>query len=83
MKWSILLVSFVISGCTTTATQEITNKVAADGDRLICYRQNIVGSHFTRKVCKTRRQIEDDRKAAVDLLDRSRLHDATQISGEQ
>lgn len=83
MKWSILLVSFVISGCATTATQEKTIKVAADGDRLICYRQKIVGSHFVRKICKTRRQMEDDRKAAADLLDRSRTHDSTQISGQQ
>lgn len=62
-----------------------TNQVAVndDGDKLICYRQKQVGSHFSRKVCRTRRQIEDDRKAARDLLNRSRSHDDSQIAGEQ
>lgn len=88
-----------MSGCASTdsgeppgtiqAQQEspsdTTNKVAVadNGEKLICYRQKEVGTHFSKKICNTRRQIEEERRVARDLLDRSRSHDATQITTEQ
>lgn len=98
MKQLVFLVLIVVSGCTSTGTEaprepdpiqneestKTNNEVAADTDanKLICYRQKEVGTHFSRKICKTRRQIKEDRRAAEDLLDRSRTHDASQISTE-
>ena len=46
-----------------------------DGDKVICYREQKSGSHFTRKVCKTKRQMTEDRRKAQELMDRSRTHD--------
>jgi len=98
MRWLLLLVLSAAGSCTSTDTDESqeptqaqigpTNTsgestVAADDDKLVCYRYKEVGTHFSRKVCRTRRQIREERRAAADLLDRSRSHDASQISAEQ
>ncbi len=92
MKQLAFLVLIVASGCASTGTEapqepdqvqneestKTNSEVAAyaDADKLICYRQKEVGSHFSRKICKTRSQIKEDRRAAEDLMDRSRTHDA-------
>ena len=66
---------------TETATSDVAT--ADDGDKVICYREQKSGSHFTRKVCKTKRQMQEDRRAARELMDRSRTHDdRVQMEGQ-
>jgi len=57
-------------------TQE--EKVAAynesmskDLDKVVCRREEVVGSHFKKTVCKTRAEIENERRAAQDAMQQS------------
>ncbi len=52
-------------------------------EKLVCYREKAVGSHFSKKVCKTRSQMDAERRAAKDLQDRSSAHDDSQLGGGQ
>ena len=41
------------------------NQTVADAkDKVICTRETAVGTHFSRRVCRTVRKIEEDREAA-------------------
>ena len=42
--------------------------MSQDRDKLICRRQEVVGTHFKKTVCKTRGEIEEERKAAQEAL---------------
>ena len=70
-------------GASTQATAEVTEasavaneaevpKVASAGspDDVICTREKVTGSHFSRKVCRTRGEIEAEREAHQRALDR-------------
>jgi hypothetical protein len=46
------------------AVAEHNENVADDKDRVICTRERVVGTHFSRRICRTVRQIEDDRGVA-------------------
>ena len=39
-----------------------------DGDELVCRREHVVGSHFKKTVCKTRAEMEAERRSAQDAL---------------
>lgn len=45
----------------------------ADPDEVICTRRHKVGSNFARMECKTRREIEQDRRAAQQELETNRV----------
>lgn len=72
-----------LEGASTQATAEVTEasavaneaevpKVASAGspDDVICTREKVTGSHFSRKVCRTRGEIEAEREAHQRALDR-------------
>ncbi|MEJ2130595.1 MAG: hypothetical protein P8Y95_02995, partial [Gammaproteobacteria bacterium] len=45
--------------------------VSDEEDRVICTRETVVGSHFSRRICRTVRQIEEEREMTLrDLEDR-------------
>lgn len=45
--------------------------VSDEKDRVICTRETVVGSHFSRRICRTVRQIEEEREMTLrDLEDR-------------
>lgn len=48
-----------------------TTKVTKDSD-LICRTERPLGTRFGKKVCRTRSQVEEERKQAKDLMPRHR-----------
>lgn len=77
-----LVLALVLGGCGSTpidtpepvATLEVNEAgeyVFEDEgwrDEVVCKRQRTSGSHVSRKVCKTRGEIEDEREAAFDVV---------------
>jgi hypothetical protein len=45
--------------------------VSAD-DELICFRERATGSHFSKKVCRTRAQIKGMRRETQEMIDSAR-----------
>lgn len=50
-----------------TESQEVAQ---SDENKLICTRETVVGSNFAKRVCRTRHQIEVERKEREAMLDR-------------
>jgi len=48
-----------------------TEPVASE--ELICKRERVTGTHITKKICRTRAQVEAERAAAEDFMRRTRL----------
>lgn len=46
------------------------NETVADAkEKVICTRESVLGTHFSRRICRTVRQIEEDRETARRTLD--------------
>lgn len=50
-------------------TAQSEQKDQDDGARLICTREIVAGSHMSRRVCRTRREIEMERQEREQVLD--------------
>lgn len=44
------------------------DSMSQDRDKIVCRRQDVVGTHFKKTVCKSRGEIEEERKAAQETL---------------
>ena len=68
----IAATSLTIVACATSETepdaQHVYNFEDKDKDEVICRRQRTFGSHVTKVVCRTRGQIEEDQRAAMEML---------------
>ncbi|CAM3718265.1 hypothetical protein CBQ28_15190 [Pseudoalteromonas sp. GCY] len=67
----VLLV--LLSGCNSTTESAKNNNestIAKNQDDLYCKQDIITGSKFTKRRCRTKDQIEHDRRAAKDMLNR-------------
>lgn len=42
--------------------------MSQERDELVCRREHVVGSHFKKTVCKTRAEMEAERRSAQDAL---------------
>ena len=68
----ILAIVILLSGCATGTKVELTEEmvdahnasVENKMERIICTREKEIGSHFSRKVCRTVRQIQAEREEA-------------------
>jgi hypothetical protein len=76
MQHTLLAAMLVVAACGSGSTQGPSANTAASGSgsgsNLICKEETPTGSHFSREVCRTPEQVEDDRKDADDLLRRQR-----------
>jgi len=74
MRRSLLAAVLALAACGPGSTQGPHASHAASGSTsdptLICKEETPTGSHFSHEVCRTPEQIEDDRKAADDLMHR-------------
>ena len=55
---------------------------ASESERLICHRVQHIGTHRTTKVCRTRGQIDAERKAAQETLRQNQMGTAPSVGGE-
>jgi hypothetical protein len=61
----------------TTANADAANKPTADKrQQVICTREEQVGSHFARTICRTRAEMEAERRESLEVLEDSRGHDS-------
>lgn len=72
---NVLFCLILLSGCASTTGPE---RMAAEdasavpaGQEVICVRERQVGSHFSRRVCRTKAEMEEARREAAELLDRT------------
>lgn len=72
MRRALLAAVLVLAACGPGSTQGPNANHAASGSgsgsNLICKEETPTGSHFSREVCRTPEQIEDDRKGADDMM---------------
>lgn len=70
-----------LAGCASTAppradTAPIEGQDAElaenDPNRIVCRREHVVGSNFTRRICRTVKQIEEERMASQRKLEEER-----------
>jgi hypothetical protein len=57
-------------GCGSTQSPNASQPASGSGSgsNLICKEETPTGSHFSREVCRTPEQVEDDRKGADDMM---------------
>lgn len=80
VRFVVLLTSVVaLSACATSNStaddsklSESDSKVAANDSELVCKREKIIGSNFSRKVCFTRESREDAADDSRQRLERMR-----------
>lgn len=62
----LLIVAMALTACRAPASQ---SPGSGGGSGLICHTETPTGTNFSREVCRTPEQVEDDRKGARDLLE--------------
>ena len=77
-KWILLLALLVTAGCAGSGQSSTGEAVAEaeDDTELVCRRVKKVGSNFTETVCRTRRDMEEDRADAQQRLQEQRQRNA-------
>jgi hypothetical protein len=72
MRRTLLAAVLVFAACGCGSTQGPKPNHAASGSgpdsNLICTEETPTGSHLSHEVCRTPEQIEDERKAAEELM---------------
>lgn len=48
---------------------EAHNATASDEEQVVCRKERSTGSHFSRKVCRTVKQMDEDREEARELME--------------
>lgn len=80
----LIFLVLALGGCATTdaprsaaaAPGEGENPVELaedDPNRIVCRREHVVGSNFKRRICRTVREIEEERLASQKTLDQERM----------
>jgi hypothetical protein len=64
------------SGSSSRSTTTTTTTASAENTELVCREETPTGTSISRQVCRTPQQIEDERRAAEELL---RQHALTPI----
>ena len=55
-------------------------EVPAKKSEVVCRRERVLGTHFKKRVCRTRAQIDEDQKNAQrHAREADRYHDATRV----
>ena len=76
-RFALILAASLLAACQTGpqdgTTKEIKGEIAKAADtgeaKLICVRERPTGSHFTKKVCRTREQIKAMRRDTQEMID--------------
>lgn len=73
-----LLLGIALAACASGSSQRsnTTTTANAESSELVCREETPTGTSISRQVCRTPQQIEDDRRAAEELL---RQHALTPI----
>jgi hypothetical protein len=71
-RFLALTIAGSLLGC---ATNPPSNSADADDLVVVCVRESQIGTSFPRKVCRTKRAMDADRRAAEEELDRQRQQD--------
>jgi len=61
-----------VATASDAAAAETTVADAQDPNEMICRRERPTGSHFSRRVCRTRAQLEAEQAATQDLMRQNR-----------
>ena len=70
-----------VAQATTTATAGAASKPAPDPNKIVCKDEELTGSRFTRRVCKTRAQWEAKQDAADNY--KREIEDRNGLNGPQ
>jgi hypothetical protein len=70
MRRTLLAAVLVLAACGSGSTQgpNANHAGTGSGSGLICKEETPTGSHFSHEVCRTPEQVEEERKAAEDLM---------------
>lgn len=68
--------TLLLSACSTTSNPK-NDEAVATKDKLICRTERAIGSNFSKRVCRTREEIEQARRDSEEVLDRIRLNTNT------
>lgn len=79
IRFVILASTLILSACATSNSDEAGEKSSSSSDKavasdseLVCKREKIIGSNFSRKVCFTRESKEDAADDSRQRLERMR-----------
>jgi hypothetical protein len=61
-----LVLAFALAACVSSSSK--TNNATSSKDGADCKEEKVTGSNFTREVCRTPEQREEDHKRAEDLM---------------
>ena len=61
-----LVLAFALAGCVSSSSK--TNNASSSNTGEDCKEEKVTGSNFTRQVCRTPEQREEDHKRAEDLI---------------
>ena len=71
MRGMLLITALVFTACGSTQGPPANHATASGsgaGSDMVCHEETPTGSSFSRTVCRTREQVDDDRKGADDML---------------
>ncbi|MCB1694062.1 MAG: hypothetical protein KDI19_14930 [Pseudomonadales bacterium] len=79
MRYTIAIALALLAGCAGTgpAAESSAPRLAADGSPLVCTREADVGSHMSRRVCRSEREIQMQQEEARRMIERDSAQSAT------
>ncbi len=75
--WKWLLLAVGLAGCASTHKSPTMAGVSESDVEIVCVYEKQVGSHFSRRICRTKQEMERDRREAAELMDRTRAVEET------
>lgn len=64
------------------AVAQYNEGVTQEKEKIICTRESIVGSHFTKRVCRTVAEMEQEREAARRSIDDTYTSQESTVGGQ-
>ena len=84
-RWLGIAIFVMVSGCATGGGNAVSEKEQAEDaavveynatvepeERVVCTRERVSGTNIARKICRTERQIEEEREHAREAMDEIR-----------
>jgi hypothetical protein len=62
----------LLAACTSSPEVETNIEASASENKIICTSEKIIGSHFTKRVCRTAGQIKIEQEATRRLIESQR-----------
>ncbi len=68
MRFALVLASFALAACGSTAGPGAQPSGAGHGSDVVCHEERSTGSTIPREVCRSKMQSDADRKGAEDMM---------------